>query len=122
MSDITAKRVLLKNSNNEYLIPYTGETGSNTAGLPPSNCKNLNVNKNGNNYELTWSDPKDTIINDLTLCTWAGTVIVRKSGAYPENITDGDIVVDSKVRTAIALMLILLIVQPIIIIGLFHIQ
>lgn len=98
MSDITAKRVLLKNSNNEYLIPYTGETGSNTAGLPPSNCKNLNVNKNGNNYELTWSDPKDTIINDLTLCTWAGTVIVRKSGAYPENITDGDIVVDSKVR------------------------
>jgi hypothetical protein len=69
-----------------------------TAGIPPSICKNLRVEKNGTNYLLKWCDPKDTVINDLTLCTWGGTVIVRKKDGYPETISEGEIVVNSKTR------------------------
>ena len=71
---------------------------STSAGLPPSNCKNLRVEKNGTNYSLNWNDPKDTVINDLTLCTWGGTVITRKAGSYPETPEDGTVVLENKVR------------------------
>ena len=69
-----------------------------SAGIPPSNCKNLRVEKSGTNYLLKWCDPKDTVIDDLTLCTWAGTVIVRKVGGYPETISEGEIILNNKER------------------------
>ncbi len=69
-----------------------------SAGIPPSNCKNLRVEKSGTNYLLNWNDPKDTVINDLTLCTWWKTVIVKKSGSYPETPEDGTVVLTNTVR------------------------
>ena len=76
------------------------ETGTTAQGLPPSICKDLRVKKNGLYYNLNWYDPKDTVIDDLTLCTWCGTVIVRKAGEYPKNIEDGEVILTNKVRNA----------------------
>ena len=68
------------------------------SGIPPTNCTNLRVEKVSANYQLEWNDSKDTVINDLTLCTWGGTTIVRKAGSYPESIEDGEIVLTNKER------------------------
>lgn len=74
------------------------QSRSSSSGLPPANCRNLRIEKVGLNYQLNWFDSKDTVINDLTLCTWGGTVIVRKVGSYPEDINDGEIVLNNTER------------------------
>ena len=99
MAEITAKRVILKDGAGNYILPYTGE-GSNGVGIPPSICKDLRVKRNGLYYNLNWYDPDNTVIDDYTLCTWAGTIITRKAGSYPENQNDGDIVLNNKTRNA----------------------
>lgn len=71
-------------------------------GLPPTNCKGLIKEVKDGDVYLSWSDSKDTVIDSFTLCTWAGTVIVKKLGDYPENPNDGEIVIDNKVRDAYA--------------------
>lgn len=77
-----------------------GTVGSSGAGLPPSNCKNLEITKSGTSVQLTWSDPEDTVINGLYLCSWKGTKIVRKIGSYPTSPTDGTLIVDNTSRNA----------------------
>lgn len=98
MTELTAKNVLLKNSQGEVLIPYTGQSSSGAVGVPPSICTNLRVEKDGRNVALKWNDPNDTVIDGLTVCTWASTIIVRKQGGYPENEADGDVIVTNTVR------------------------
>lgn len=96
--EVTVKNVLLKNSQGEYLIPYTGQTGgSSSGGLPPSICKSLRINIDGTSVSLKWQDPQNTILDKQYLCTWAGTKIVKKLGSYPENENDGTLVVDNTV-------------------------
>lgn len=51
-----------------------------------------------NNATLTWSDPEDIIVSGSVLAKWAGTKVLRKIGSAPESITDGVVVVDSKVK------------------------
>lgn len=47
---------------------------------------------------LTWSDPEDIVVSGSVLAKWAGTKVLRKIGSAPESITDGVVVVDSKVK------------------------
>ncbi len=70
------------------------------AGIPPSNCKNMRIEKDGTTVKLNWKDPSDTVLEDLTLCTWAKTIIVRKAGSYPTNEKDGDVIAVNTVRNA----------------------
>ena len=70
------------------------------AGLPPSNCRNLEMKKEGTQVSLKWTDPQDTVIDGQYLCSWGGTMIVRKAGSYPASSTDGTLIKDSKVRDA----------------------
>ena len=65
-------------------------------GLPPDNCKKMTVKESGGTYFLRWVDPSDTVVDDQVLCTWAGTMIVRKAGSYPANPYDGTIVLDNQ--------------------------
>lgn len=51
-----------------------------------------------NNATLTWSDPEDIVVSGAVLAKWAGTKVLRKAGSAPESITDGVVVVDSKVK------------------------
>ena len=72
--------------------------GSDAAGLPPSNCKNIVIQRGESSNTLRWQDPNDTIIDKQYLCTWAGTKIVRKAGGYPANEDDGTVIVDNTVK------------------------
>lgn len=77
-----------------------GTVTTSSAGLPPSNCRNLEITKEGTQVSLKWTDPQDTVIDGQYLCSWGGTMIVRKAGSYPTSSTDGTLVKDSKVRDA----------------------
>ena len=76
------------------VINISREYSSKGQGIPPSVCTNLNITEDGNTRKLTWNDPKNTIIDMFTLCTWAGTQIRKKFGSYPKNENDGELVAD----------------------------
>jgi hypothetical protein len=52
----------------------------------------------GYDIELTWGDPDDFVIEGVTIAEWAGTKVLRKTGSYPADETDGTLVVDSTTR------------------------
>lgn len=74
------------------------ETGG--GGVSPSNVTGLSVKAGNTKLTVKWSDPGDTIIEGQTICTWAGTKLVMKAGAYPTSVKDGTVVVDNKVLDA----------------------
>ena len=74
------------------------ETGG--GGVSPSNVTGLAVKTGNTKLTIKWSDPGDTIIEGQTICTWAGTKLVMKAGAYPTSVKDGTVVVDNKVLDA----------------------
>ena len=88
--------VQVDNAEN-VVIQISQETASKGCGIPPSICTNLNITEDGNSRKLTWNDPKNTVIDMFTLCTWKGTMIRKKFGSYPQNETDGIFVTDSTV-------------------------
>ena len=44
-----------------------------------------------NAFTMTWVDPDDVILNGATLAQWNQTVLVRKTGSYPADPTDGTV-------------------------------
>ena len=72
------------------------ETGG--GGIPPSNVSNLSVKAGNTKLTVKWEDPGDTIIDGQVVCTWAGTKLVMKAGAYPTSEKDGTVVVDNQVK------------------------
>lgn len=67
-------------------------------GISPSNCKNISVQAGNGKLKILWEDPENTVVSGQTLCRWAGTKLVVKEGSYPENVNDGTLLVDNKVR------------------------
>jgi len=74
------------------------ETGG--GGVSPSNVSDLSVKTGNTKLTIKWSDPGDTIIEGQTICTWGGTKLVMKAGAFPESVKDGQVLVDNKVLDA----------------------
>lgn len=70
------------------------------SGIPPSICTNLRKTEATDKVYLKWKDPDDTVIDGQVLCSWQKTIIVGKSGSYPETESDGDVIVTSTVRNA----------------------
>jgi len=77
-----------------------GISSSSGAGLPPSNCQNLEIKQSGTTVQLSWVDPDDTVIDGKYLCSWKGTKVLRKIGSYPTTPTDGTVVIDNTSRNA----------------------
>ena len=71
-------------------------------GIAPMPVKHKEIKEVENGYELTWSDPDDSVYQNNVYCTWGNTVIVRKEGSYPESAFDGDVVVNSTIRNQYA--------------------
>ena len=71
-------------------------------GIPPMPVKHKEVKKVEGGFELTWSEPDDSIYQGNVYCTWGNTLILRKEGSYPESPFDGKIVVDNTVRNQYA--------------------
>lgn len=80
----------------------TGDSSSSASGFAPQRVINAAIVKEGNKCSLTWRDPADTVIENQIICAWAGTLIVRKTGSYPADPTDGTVVLDNKTRNAYA--------------------
>ena len=85
--------VKVANSSNVTVV-ISREYATKGQGIPPSVCTNLNISEDGAIRKLTWNDPKNTVIDMFTLCTWAGTQIRKKFGSYPKSETDGELVAD----------------------------
>lgn len=67
-------------------------------GIAPDNCSGIAVVAGDGTLEVKWSDPDDTVVEGQTICTWAMTKLVLKTGGYPVNENDGTIVVTNSVR------------------------
>lgn len=72
--------------------------GSGSGGFAPNNVSNLKVKVGNGCLFVCWNDPSDTIIEEQLLCTWKGTKLVMKQGAFPEDAKDGILLVDNQVR------------------------
>lgn len=94
------------------LFPYSDEGGVNgnednrVTGTPmiysPLTVTNLKVTSKDSILKIRWNDPENTVVDDETVSTWAGTKVVMKVGGYPESITDGILVVDNQVKNQYA--------------------
>ena len=84
------------------MIRANAEAGVKISGIPTDVCKRLNIEYTATGtVELKWKDPSDTYnSNGQLLTSWAGTKIVMKNGSYPEDETDGTVVIYNQVRNA----------------------
>lgn len=69
-------------------------------GVAPSNVKEPKIKIGNQQLTLFWGDPDDTVIEGQTLCTWKGTKLIQKVGAFPENVKDGVQLLDNQNRNA----------------------
>lgn len=86
-------KLQIKGESGEWVDTETGG-----GGIAPNNVSGLKVKVGNGKLTVLWSDPQDTVVQGQTLCTWKGTKLVMKAGAYPENIKDGTVTVDNQVR------------------------
>lgn len=82
-------------ASGEWVDAETGGTG-----IAPSNVIDPKIKIGNQCLTVTWSDPDDTIVSGQTICSWKGTKLVQKVGAYPENAKDGVVLVDNRSRNA----------------------
>lgn len=89
-------------TKNYYYRAYTYSTNNlyNTTDankfseLTPNAATDCFVDNTSHTYpELIWSDP-----SDHTFCSWAKTVIVRKTGSAPTTPTDGDVIYTETIK------------------------
>ncbi len=66
--------------------------------IPPNNIKSSSILSGKNSIMLRWVDPDDSYLQDVKVAQWSGTIVRKKIGSYPTSPTDGELVVDSKVK------------------------
>lgn len=71
--------------------------GSGTSIAPKPTVEPTITNGNAN-VTIKWGDPEDSIIDGITLSTWAGTKLVMNENNYPTDENDGTLIVDNKER------------------------
>lgn len=66
--------------------------------MTPNNMKSIFALYDIENkyVKLRWKEPSNTIIENQLMCYVSGIKIVRKANSAPENISDGDVVLDLK--------------------------
>lgn len=67
-------------------------------GVAPKNVTELDVISGNRSLTISWSDPQDTIIDDIVLSKWKGTKLVQKVGSFPESPSDGTVLLDNRVK------------------------
>ena len=90
-------RILSLKSGNTVISQATISGGGSSIKL--ADVSGAAVTSYKNTATLTWTDPSDIVISGITFATWEGTKVVRKAGSAPQSISDGTVVVDSKVRS-----------------------
>lgn len=77
-----------------------GGGSSGGGGIPLAPVTNIKTLAGSGKAYIKWTDPIDTVVGDVTLAAWAGTLLVRKAGSVPVSRRDGTIVFDNKTRDA----------------------
>lgn len=63
--------------------------------------QNIKCKTSSNKIELTWTDPKENIIQDgVVLATWGSTKVVYKTGSFAALPEEGTLVINSTTRNA----------------------
>lgn len=75
---------------------FLGGGASSGITLPPAT--NIITQAASGRVYIRWNDPNDVTIQSGTLATWAGTLLVRQQGGWPETRYSGTVVLDSKTR------------------------
>ncbi len=52
-----------------------------------------------NEIELNWTDPPDLVVDGVPIATWGGSKLMRKTLSFPINEKDGEMIIDSKIRS-----------------------
>ena len=90
--------ILFKTNGNVINNKISG--GGSGEGFPPADIEILEIRTTTGVVSVKWKDPDNTVIDNTTLATWAGTILVRNDNHYPNSIDDGTIVVDSTTKNA----------------------
>lgn len=81
--------VLYEKDGNKTLKDILEGSGN---GIPPQDMREFSAQNSGGSVTISFRISADTIIDGQRLCTPAGVLIRRSETAYPQNITDGDLV------------------------------
>ena len=76
------------------------QVGGGTKGYPTADVSNIQVLPGVMNNQLKWTDPEDTMLDNIALAVWKKTVVVRKAGNIPEDTKDGVVIAENSVRNA----------------------
>lgn len=66
-----------------------------TGGIPPANMQAMEIIPGDGILKVTFTEPKDTVIEGQLISTVKGCMVRIKEGSYPEDENDGDLVVDN---------------------------
>ena len=73
----------------------------NSNGYPCGSVSVLDVYYDETSIQIKFEDPKDTTVDSIIiLSTWKNTILVRKSGSYPQNESDGTVLLNNTTRDA----------------------
>ena len=74
---------------------------NNSNGYPCGSVNVLDVYYDETSIQIKFEDPKDTTADSIIiLSTWKNTILVRKSGSYPQNESDGTVLLNNTTRDA----------------------
>lgn len=113
--------VEVANASN-VVVNISREYSAKGQGIPPSVCTNLNITEVGAIRKLTWNDPKNTVIDMFTLCTWAGTQIRKNSAVIQRTKMTENLLQILQRGVLIQLLHWSIQMAPVIFIKPFHIQ
>ena len=88
--------IILRN----YPTSLNNGAGGSEEGFPPGDVTIISTTVNDGQVLIKWSDPDDTIINGVTISTWAGTILIRNNSHYPSSIDDGILVINNTTKNA----------------------
>lgn len=71
---------------------YTVDEAAKTNGIPPKNITTFRAAGGDGVVNLTFTPPSDTVIDDQTICSVGGILIIRKEGSAPTSMKDGEVV------------------------------
>ncbi len=72
--------------------------GGSSKGFPPGDISNIIHTVNDSKVLIKWTDPDDTVLDNIVFIKWKGTILVRNSDHYPTSIKDGDVVLDNTIK------------------------
>lgn len=65
-----------------------------SGGIAPGNMRMFYIQPGDTKVKIKFREPEDTIIDGQTICTWKGVRIVMNDERYPEDETDGTVILD----------------------------